>query len=157
MSGIKFKFKLKDPKVIKAKVNREVRDLLNEFFAEGIKAFIVGALRELSPTIYGGMDTGMSAASLIPLARKVGVEDMVVSYIISNRKKASKKGSTVLRGEYRPGGIRNIAAGIQAGKRADKIKWATLNSKDMELKYSIKVYQMKFHEKHTLVLVAVLQ
>lgn len=90
------------------------------------------------------VDTGMSKASLLPLARAVGMLGAIRSTI--QPVVSSRKGSYTMGGKYRSSPDRTMAEGEAAGENAFKIQYGTVEHPQFLFSFEIQVYQYFLHE-----------
>lgn len=98
--------------------------------------------------VYTGLvhiDTGMSAASTVPLATEARRGSAIQSFVSSNSK-GPKKGMYDLGGTWLRERYRSMRAGRAAGERAYKITLGSLYNMQMTFRFDIKVYQWKYNE-----------
>jgi len=134
MAGINFKFNFGKITDLEKNMKREVVTEMNLFWNEAVIAFIDGVRDNTK------IETGMSQASLIPLAKRVGYGDLE-SDIISSAPKVKATPYYTLSGDYRSGKVRTYMEGIIAGKKAYELKRASATSPTLDLVFNIKVYQ----------------
>lgn len=94
------------------------------------------------------IDTGMSRASLLPLAGKVRIASEVRKYLSDST--GFKRGWTDIEGNYHPEGFRSRARGeSEARKRlgtAQEISFGSLQSPSFVFYFEIVIYQWELHE-----------
>lgn len=90
------------------------------------------------------VETGMSKASLLPLARAVRMLTTVRASI--DPRIASRKGYTGMGGTYHPGQERSIEHGIQLGEDAYDLDYGSVNNMQLKFEFRITVFQFLIHE-----------
>ena len=101
----------------------------------GVRAFVKAAVT------YVHVDSGMSGASLQPLAQEVGTG--ILGTLGAPK---SRKGQTSMAGRYYRQRQRSIAEGIKAGLRAYKLNYGTIKRPMMFLRFETNVYQYALWE-----------
>jgi len=129
MAKINFKFKFGKLDALKKSMQQIVVSEMNLFWDDALKVFIDETVSNMK------LDTGMSRASLLPLAARIGYEFNI------NNIRSSRKGYTTITGEYRSDGIRDIQHGIDLGRRAYTLKRASISSPSLDFSFKIVVYQ----------------
>jgi len=91
-------------------------------------------------------DTGMSKASLLPLARKVRMFTEFAGTI--NPKRPSRLGMTDINGRWQPKKFRSYQAGLRAGVEGKgfKINVGSPNRPVLNFQFNIQVFQYFLHE-----------
>jgi hypothetical protein len=115
----------------------------NKTYHERMKRLMRGSVRAFVKTAASivHVDTGMSGASLQPLAQEVGTG------ILGTLKGGKvRKGQTSMAGRYYRNRQRSIAEGIKAGMRAYKLSYGTVQRPRMFLRFETKVYQYALWE-----------
>jgi hypothetical protein len=87
------------------------------------------------------VDTGMSAASLEPMAKKVRT-----SILPKISPKRSRFGGMTMTGRYVPKKIRSVFEGTQVGRTAYKFNYGSRNRPYMSFQFQIKVWQYWYWE-----------
>jgi len=102
---------------------------------------IKGAIREFAKVAAEeiGVDTGMSGASLQPLAKAAG--GGILGIIRGRQKRGERQGYTSLTGRYYRQRKRNIEEGLAVGENAFSINFGTVKRPRMFFRFDIKVYQ----------------
>jgi len=90
------------------------------------------------------VETGMSKASLLPLARAVQMLTTVRASI--DPKVARRKGYTSINGTYDPNGQRSIDSGIRLGQDAYKLTFGNKDHPVFNFEFHIVVYQHLLYE-----------
>jgi hypothetical protein len=91
-------------------------------------------------------DTGMTGASLIPLAEQVRAKTRVTSEVTSRRVRKFRKGLTLISGSYVAKDFKSMDAGRRAAKGASKVEFPTNTSPKAFFEFRITVFQHKFWE-----------
>lgn len=145
--------KLGESKVIKAtyktvkrdpnrreKVTKAVHEQLKRLLRDSIKEYI----RAVAPHVR--VDTGMSKASLLPLARMLRMHTEIKSTI--KPKAASRKGSFTIDGVWQPDVPRTLAAGeaSSAFKHGFNILYGSNKRPVFRFEYKITVWQFLINE-----------
>jgi hypothetical protein len=117
------------------KYNKEFHKGMTQLWRDAAAEFV-------SAIIYESIhyDTGMSAASLLPLAKKVRIKTRIRGSILLFREVSRRKGLTHLSGEYDPSLYRSIKEGIRRGTDF-RITYGSVKRPYMILEFHIKVYQ----------------
>jgi len=101
------------------------------------------------------IDTGMSAASALPIAAKVKFATQLSGYILASQKSDAKKGyggtKYVGDGQWHPEQFRSKAHGMRLGREAMSqkthlVSFGTEGDLRMKFNFEIVVYQYDFHE-----------
>jgi len=147
VSKINFNLKFGSVANLSRKMRTALKLEMDEYFDGAVRAFIDGVLDDTSSAQKGDgkIETGMSMASLLPLAMKVNYENEVRQEIHQGRRLNFKKGLTTLRGEWRKDRERSIFEGISAGENAFVFK-KNYNSGTMKFSFKIMVFQHKHWE-----------
>ena len=90
------------------------------------------------------VDTGMSKASVLPLAEKLRMGGILRAQI--NSKHGPRLGYTDLSGNYHPNVWKSIAQGKQYGKQAAYYTVGTKTNPRFYFRFKIMIYQWQFHE-----------
>lgn len=99
------------------------------------------------------VDTGMSAATILPLAKKARIDMEIRQIIKAQRNPARAKtdytrvGITRMDGVYDTSGWRNMKVGEQAARKASKLLFGSEKRPWMVFEFDITVYQYALHEK----------
>lgn len=120
--------------------SKRLHSNMTRLWNDATKAF----LDELVKNDLVKVDTGMSRASLIPLARAVRMLTVVRASI--NPKVASKKGAFDMSGHYDSNGVRDIQHGIKLGEKAYKLNYGSERRPVFVFEFNIKVYQYWYNE-----------
>ena len=140
MSKINFKFNFGSTKAVEVKMRKATEEKMRQFFVLATREFIDGVLDDVASGAKYKIETGMSMASLIPLATKVQYAMETRQQIKQGRRLFFRKGLVTQRGEWRPGGERNMSAGIAAGENAYSFD-ETFGDGNFKLSYRTTVYQ----------------
>lgn len=119
---------------------KKLHENMSRLWRDSTKAF----LEEIIKNDLIKVDTGMSRASLLPLARAVRMLTVVRASI--NPKSAPRKGYTPLDGSYNPTGVKSIAAGEKLGEKAYRLNFGSPKSPVFRFEFNIVVYQHWIHE-----------
>lgn len=115
---------------------------MRQLWKEGIRVFIDVAVDTMADSRNPTIDTGMSAGSLIPLAREVrGTTISTRQFILSNRQHISRRGYG-----YDPHGFRSIGAGEALGEDAYSTSYGTVDEPIFSFSFDINVFQYQIHE-----------
>lgn len=90
------------------------------------------------------VETGMSKASLLPLARAVQMLTVVRATI--DPKVASRRGYTSINGVYNPNGERSVDSGIKLGEKAYTLNFGLQDRPIFNFEFRIVVYQHLLYE-----------
>lgn len=114
-----------------------VHEAVIRLWKDSVKAFI----NECSQHIH--IDTGMSMASLQPLAANVRLSSFLQASLAG---KGFVRGVYSETGKYDPNGFRSKAEGRRRGERAYTLSFGTPMAMDLKFTFKILVYQWKLHE-----------
>jgi hypothetical protein len=117
------------------KFKRDHYDCSVRLFRGAVAAFVMATAAQVH------VDTGMSAASLKPLGKKVGA-----NFTITPKTPKGRFWGTYMTGKSYRSKIRNMAEGIKAGQKAGTINYGTFPRPIMSFSFSIKVYQYWYWE-----------
>lgn len=132
-------------------VRAYVQKQMNELFKDCVRIFINTVL----DAIRNDIDTGMSAATLLPLAAHVGLKSKLFSEISDSRKHVQRGGykgripdfPVLMSRKKKRGqgttGIKNMAHGIALGDRAYTFK---VTDQRWQMSFKIRVSQYFIHE-----------
>lgn len=126
----------------KIKVTKTMHEGLEKLWKDSAKAFLRAVLENQAFTNH--TDTGMSRASLIPLARKIRLATKVMEG--ASIKHSSRKGAFDIDGNWHPDAIRDMAAGIAAGEEAFTLTTGTHKRMLFRFRFSIEVFQYLMNE-----------
>lgn len=112
---------------------------LKRLWRDSVKAFIFETVDAMS------IDTGMSVASLQPLAAKVRLRTIILETLRGKGPKF-KKGFTDLSGAYHANQNKSRAHGERLGRQAYKLEFGTPNNPDLRFEFDIVVFQHQFHD-----------
>jgi hypothetical protein len=93
-----------------------------------------------------GVDTGMSAASLEPLAQFVGTS--ILDDISPFIKHSQRNWGTTMSGLSQKGRIRSVDAGFRAGRSAFRFSFGSVKNPFFIFEFKINVWQYAFWEKN---------
>lgn len=114
------------------KLTTQLKNRMVEFHKSAVGEFLVSAGEEIH------VDTGMSKASLQPVARKVGYENELTI----DPKRNSVEGSYDIRGIFKPHVPRSIPTGQLAGASAYRlVREGSKTELKLTFRYKINVYQ----------------
>lgn len=91
------------------------------------------------------IDTGMSVASLQPLATKVQLRSIILETLRGKGPKP-RKGYVDLQGVYHADQNKSRAHGERLGSHAYKLSFGTPDNPDLRFSFDIVVFQHQFHE-----------
>ena len=123
---------------------KKLHDDMTRLWNDATKAFLEEMLKQ--DTIL--VDTGMSRASLMPLARKVRMLTVARAQISPRR--SPQKGATILegdRGVWKPNLERGPDLGQKLGEKAFTINYGSTKRPVFRFEFRIVVYQHWLHEK----------
>ena len=92
------------------------------------------------------IDTGMSAASLEPLAQEVGTS--IIGDISPFIKHAQRPWGTAMSGLSQKGRIRSVDTGFKAGLKAYRFSFGSVKNPYFIFEFKINVWQYSFWENH---------
>lgn len=98
--------------------------------------------------IYTGtvhIDTGMSAASAVPLAKEAKLGSAIQSFISASAN-GPKRGAFGMDGKFRKELWRSMKAGRQAGESSYILKFGSFSNQVFTFRFDIKVWQWKYNE-----------
>ncbi len=129
-----------------AVMRKYVHARLSRLWRDATKIFVT-VLVDSMVDDQAGVDTGMSKASVLPLAAKVRFKSALAATITGKGPRAH--GQDINTFSYSPPGItRSKAAGERRGKRAFKLSFGTPESPVFRLEFEIVVLQHLIHEEH---------
>lgn len=117
------------------KFNKTYFENMQRLMRGGVRAFVQTAVLEIH------VDSGMSAASLQPLAQAAGTG--ILKHLIGA---VPRKGQTSMAGRYYRDRQRSIDAGIKAGMSAYQLNYGTIKRPKMFLRFNTNVYQYALWE-----------
>jgi hypothetical protein len=130
------------------KFTKTMHEKLVRVWQGAVRAYLEEIVKG-SPQIH--VDTGMSMASLLPLAAEVRMKTVVRAAI--NPRVPSRKGMMILgpgggisTATYDPNKVRSMAAGEQLGRKAYVLNYGSAGRPVMKFSFSIDVFQYLFHE-----------
>ncbi len=126
---------IRDPAILKKHVHKQIVKLWKRCVGEFVK--------EVSKHV--AIDTGMSMASLMPLAAKVRLASFLRSKI-SGMSKGHKKGYTDKNFQYHPDRNRSKTLGERLGSDAYNLSFGSPLSPDLTFSFDIVVLQYWLHE-----------
>jgi len=113
---------------------------LKRLWRDSVKAFVLGAMDAMTVV------TGMSVASLQPLAAQVRLQTIVLETLRGKGPK-NRKGFTDLGGGYHANQSKSRAHGRRLGQRAYKLSFGTPRNPDLRFEFEIVVFQHEWHER----------
>lgn len=137
---MKFAVKMKRYRADQIKFTKTLHRNLSRLFDGAVRAFLTEIA--LDNTIR--VETGMSKASLLPLAAEVRMKSIIKATISPTVTK--KKGLVDLDGTYHPDGIKSAAVGEQLGKKAYVLNYGSPGRPVFRFMFSIQVYQYALYE-----------
>lgn len=114
-----------------------VHESLIRLWRESVKAFILEASKHIH------IDTGMSLASMQPLAANVRLSTFLQESLAG---KGFRRGAYDINGQYRPDKNRSKAEGRLAGQKAYTLEFGTPKNTQLLFRFKIAVFQWKLHE-----------
>lgn len=105
-----------------------------------IREFVIETTRHIA------IDTGMSAASLVPLAAKVRLASFLRAQIAGGVKRPARRGYTDMNFQYSPDALKSRAHGERLGRDAYKISFGTPLAPNLSFEFEIVVLQHLLHE-----------
>lgn len=114
-----------------------VHESLIRLWKQSVEAFI----KEASNHVH--VDTGMSMASMQPLAANVRLASFLQQSLSG---KGFRRGAYDINGQYRPDKNRSKAEGRRAGESAYELSFGTPKNTDLLFTFKIQVFQWKLHE-----------
>lgn len=121
----------------KSKVQKYVHKILIRLWRDCIKEFILATADNIA------VDTGMSKASLIPLAREVQLKTIIAD---AARGFGPRKGYTDMSGTYHPDQVRSPEHGERLGQSAYTLEFGTPTNPELLFNFNIVVFQYFLHE-----------
>jgi len=118
-------------------VLKRYHDRLKRLWRDSVKAFILATVDVMK------IDTGMSVASLAPLAAKVRLKTLILE---TARGRGPRRGLTNLDGSYEPTRYKSKAEGQRLGQTAYTLSFGTPQAPSLEFRFDIVVFQHQFHE-----------
>lgn len=118
-------------------VFKYVHQQLIKLWKDSVKSFIKEAQQHIH------IDTGMSMASLQPLAANVRLSSFLQE---SLEGRGFRKGGYDMNGAYDPSKNRSKAAGRRAGEKAYLLSFGTHLNPELTFSFKIQVYQWYLHE-----------
>lgn len=119
---------------------KKLHENMSRLWKDATKAF----LEEIIKNDLIKVDTGMSRASLLPLARAVRMLTVVRASI--NPKSKPRQGYNELGGGYNATGVKSIATGEKLGEKAYKLNLGSPARPVFYFEFNIVVYQHWIHE-----------
>ena len=118
-------------------VLKRYHNRLKQLWRDCVKEFILSTVDVMK------IDTGMSVASLAPLAARVRLKTLILE---TARGRGPRKGLTNLDGSYEPTRYKSKAEGQRLGQTAYALEFGTPSAPNLEFKFDIVVFQHQFHE-----------
>ena len=143
---LQVKLRVDGPEIDLEAYKKEAVDGMSRLWKDSIEAFV----KEMAFSLmfeYNHVDTGMTVASLGPLAAKVRFRSMLMTGIKA-KSNGPKSGGQFLgaRGSAGSGFVKSIAMGERLGEDAFTIKMPTANDMSMDFEFRIVVLQHFLHE-----------
>ena len=127
-------------------IKKAVHNRLSRLWRDATKVF-VNTLIESMYDNYAKVDTGMSKASVLPLAAQVRRKSALAATI--QGKGPKRFGGQNIGALYKPPGLeRSIARGEELGRKAFILSFGDLNNPTFVLDFQIVVLQHQIHEAH---------
>lgn len=139
MVSISISTKRKGPKATQGEVFKYIHNGIIRIWKQSIGEFVRAAAREIA------VDTGMSMASLEPLAANVRLASALAASA-AGMGAAPRKGAFDISGKWQPGVWRSRASGRREGNKAYEIDFGTRQNLAFRFKFKIVVWQYKVHE-----------
>lgn len=129
-------------KLVMGDLRKAITDF-NTAFYEAAKRLWKDAAKEFIKTAVSSIviDTGMSAASMLPLAEKADYETELYAEIAGRVKRSKRQGLTYLDGSYDRSRFREIKEGIAAEEKKSKLLFGSEKRPFMQFSFTITVYQ----------------
>lgn len=115
---------------------------MTKLWREAIKEFVETVALRSAGLVH--VDTGMSKASIIPLAKVVRIAGLVRASIVPNRYKKTPKYYHFE--SNTPSGLKTISHGIELGEKVTKVDFGSPRDPVMTLEFSINVLQYFLNE-----------
>lgn len=135
-----------DPSFFKKRTRKDTTVKMHKILASLWRSAIREYLRAIVLEDVVKVETGMSMASLIPLAKAVRMATEVRSKIAGARTKRGVQGVYSITGEYNRFGYKTPATGERFGKKAYNIEVGTAKSPNFIFEFEISVYQYLLRE-----------
>lgn len=110
---------------------------LKRLWRNSVKAFIMAIIDAMH------IDTGMSVASLQPLAAQVRLRTIILETL---RGKGPRRGYVDLQGVYHREQFKSRAHGERLGRQAYQLSFGTPQHPDLRFEFDIVVFQHQYHE-----------
>ena len=145
MLNLKMTFNSKPIKDVKfaskGQVSKYLHDQMVRLWKAGVREFISEAIDRIH------VDTGMSMASLSPLAAKVSFKSVLEATLAGKGpKKPRNKGHYTIDGNWIPNVPRSKALGESLGQSAYKLSFGTPKNAMLKFDFNIVVFQYELHE-----------
>jgi len=121
--------------------NTEFYNAAKRLWKDAAKKFIDSAVSSIV------IDTGMSAASMLPLAEKADYETELYAEIVGKVQRVRRKGLTHIDGSYDASRYREIKEGVKAEEKKSKLLVGSEKRPFMQFYFTITVYQYARWEK----------
>jgi hypothetical protein len=118
-------------------VYKYIHDQLKRLWRDSVSQFILAASEQVH------IDTGMSLASLQPLAAKVRLSSFLAR---SLEGRSAQRGVYNMAGDYDPSGFRSRAHGRLLGRRAYNLEFGTPKNPHLRFEFNIVVFQWRVNE-----------
>lgn len=139
MVQISIRTKRTGPRSTRGQIYKYIHNKLIRLWKESVAEFVRVAAQEVA------IDTGMSKASLEPLAANIGLASALAESA-RGMGAAPARGSFDLEGNWHPDRMRSKAAGRREGKKAYRLTFGTPVRPEMIFTFKIVVWQYKIHE-----------
>lgn len=131
MAGLNVKVEVAKTSITREQVLKYIHEKLIELWKDSTRAFILETVK------YVHVDTGMSMASLFPLAEKLKYAEFVSAELL--RANGSKPG-------YKYGGTKSVTRGKEFGRQAYRLDFGTTISPVLKFDFQTVVYQYSINE-----------
>jgi hypothetical protein len=118
-----------------AEWKRKYYEAMKRLMRDAAGVFVKSAVTNVA------VDTGMSAASLEPMAKVA--KTSILPYVAPKR---VRRGVTAISGRYYPKKIKGIPEGVKAGLNAFKFNYGSIDRPTMSFRFQIKVWQYWYWE-----------
>lgn len=127
-------------RILDVDIPEYLHDQLVALWQDAVEEFVLEVQKHIA------IDTGMSAASLIPLAENVGLDTLLRASIAAKRKRYIVKGYNPPGGFPRPSTNKSMQAGESAGSSAYSLNFGTPLIPRVSFTFDIQVWQYYLHE-----------
>jgi len=118
-------------------VLKTYHERLKRLWRDSVKAFVMATMENMH------IDTGMSVASLQPLAANVRLQTIIMETL---RGRGPRRGYVDINGTYHRDQFKSRAHGIRLGQSAYKLEFGTPQSPNLLFIFNIVVFQHQYHE-----------